>query len=180
MGRVVSTLSSKLCMCLIEIDIYICVSYNLQCCILHLCMSSLPCPPVFGAVIFLSIAGSESSHALCTGLASQQTPFVGSHADSGSLFTKCCCAFEMQALSPAMEQWRKRISKIAASFEANKAEISTAEKQTKSTNKSLKPEVTATGPKPCVSQGKFYSQDLQLQNKLHVFSESACLTLAVL
>jgi len=41
-----------------------------------------------------------------------------------------------------MEQWRKRISKIAASFEANKAEISTAEKQTKSANKSLKTEVS--------------------------------------
>lgn len=50
------------------------------------------------------------------------------------------------ALSPAMEQWRKRISKIAASFEANKAEISTAEKQTKSTNKFLKPEEASGQP----------------------------------
>ncbi|DBB01480.1 TPA: hypothetical protein ACH3X1_000135 [Trebouxia sp. C0004] len=50
------------------------------------------------------------------------------------------------ALSPAMEQWRKRISKIAASFEANKAEISTAEKQTKAAIKSLKPEETSGQP----------------------------------
>jgi len=64
-----------------------------------------------------------------------------------------------------MEQWRKRISKIAASFEANKAEISTAEKQAKSVKKSLKPEVTAAGPKLNVLQGKCYSQDLQLQRK---------------
>ncbi len=70
----------------------------------------------------------------------------------------------MQALSPAMEQWRRRISKIAASFEANKAEISTAEKQTKSANKSLKLEVTATSPKLCVVLGKS-AQDLQLQRK---------------
>ena len=36
----------------------------------------------------------------------------------------------VQALSPAMDQWRKRISKIATSFEvANKAELKTAEKQ---------------------------------------------------
>lgn len=70
-----------------------------------------------------------------------------------------------QALSPAMEQWRKRISKIAASFEANKAEISTAEKQAKSAKKSLKPEVTAAGPKLNVLQEKCYSQDLQLQRK---------------
>lgn len=36
----------------------------------------------------------------------------------------------MQALSPAMDQWRKRISKIATSFEvAHKAELKTAEKQ---------------------------------------------------
>jgi len=117
---------------------------------------------VFEAVNFLSVAGSESSHALCTGLASQQTPFVGSHAGSGSLLTKWCCAFEMQALSPAMEQWRKRISKIAASFEANKAEISTAEKQTKSANKSLKTEVTATDPKLCVLQEACCSQDPQI------------------
>ncbi|KAL0050734.1 hypothetical protein WJX82_006077 [Trebouxia sp. C0006] len=50
------------------------------------------------------------------------------------------------ALSPAMEQWRKRISKIAASFEANKAEISTAEKQAKSAKKSLKPEEASGQP----------------------------------
>ena len=36
----------------------------------------------------------------------------------------------MQALSPAMDQWRKRISRIATSFEvAHKAELKTAEKQ---------------------------------------------------
>ncbi|KAL0035646.1 hypothetical protein WJX79_005513 [Trebouxia sp. C0005] len=50
------------------------------------------------------------------------------------------------ALSPAMEQWRKRISRIAASFEANKAEISTAEKQTKSAHKPLKPEEASGQP----------------------------------
>ena len=34
-----------------------------------------------------------------------------------------------QALSPAMDQWRKRISRIATSFEvAHKAELKTAEK----------------------------------------------------
>ncbi len=39
-----------------------------------------------------------------------------------------------------MDQWRKRISKIATSFElANKAEISTSEKQLK-TSEASKPE----------------------------------------
>lgn len=60
-------------------------------------------------------------------------------------FEQVLLCFWMQALSPAMEQWRKRISRIAASFEANKAEISTAEKQTKSAHKPLKPEVTGPG-----------------------------------
>lgn len=42
------------------------------------------------------------------------------------------------ALSPAMDQWRKRISKIATSFElAHKAEISTAEKQLKTSKARL-------------------------------------------
>lgn len=36
----------------------------------------------------------------------------------------------VQALSPAMDQWRRRISRIATSFEvAHKAELTTAEKQ---------------------------------------------------
>ncbi len=87
----------------------------------------------------------------------------------------------MQALSPAMEQWRKRISKMAASFEANKAEISTAEKQTKSANKSLKPEVTCDCPPAlCLTGRILQSGPTTVKKAIHVFLESACLTLAVL
>ena len=52
----------------------------------------------------------------------------------------------LQALSPAMDQWRKRISKIATSFElAHKAEISTAEKQLKTSKARLSQQEVSTG-----------------------------------
>ena len=102
-------------------------------------------------------------------------------ADSDFIVKQVLLCCWVQALSPAMEQWRKRISKIAASFEANKAEISTAEKQTKSANKSLKPEVTCGWPPTLCLTGRMLQSGLTTAKKaMHVFSESACLTLAVL
>ena len=50
----------------------------------------------------------------------------------------------VQALSPALEQWRKRISKIATNFEANKAATSgTAGKQLTKASQPPQAEVTS-------------------------------------
>ena len=126
------------------------------------------------ALISVFVAGSGSSHALGTwhrtGIPTETFCWVSPRLRFS--FDQVLLCFWMQALSPAMEQWRKRISKIAASFEANKAEVSTAEKQSKSANKSLKPEVT--GPQLCVLTGRTLQSGPTTVNKaMHVFSESA-------
>ena len=130
-------------------------------------MASKPCQPVLGA-------GSESSHALGTGHRTgiPTDTFCWVSRRLRFSFEHVLLCFWMQALSPAMEQWRKRISKIAASFEGNKAEISTAEKHTKSASKSLKPEVTS--PQLCVPTERILqSGPTTVHKAMHVFLESA-------